>query len=279
DAVTANLTIGKKFTPGDVNDDGEYSILDASMVIAYILQQDPVNGIREAADVNGDGEISVLDASLVISYVLEDRPVALSTSPNRIAKQTPTESAELIIEDGKAYLAIPDASRFVAGQFELAMPDGINVSALNLVGDNASSHTLAWEEQEDGTIKAVIFSLDNCCFMGDEMIEISYDSNGICGEIVASDVQMAIIEDGSFSETSFAKAIAYAGESGIASIADGLQIYVEGHNLIIISDKEMTLPISAVDGKTNTLDVSIGRNTYSLNKGFYIINNEKLFIK
>lgn len=54
---------------GDVNSDGEVNSLDASLVMAYYLEE-PVSLLLAAADVNEDGEVNTLDATLIIQMYL-----------------------------------------------------------------------------------------------------------------------------------------------------------------------------------------------------------------
>ncbi|MCF0187447.1 MAG: Ig-like domain-containing protein, partial [Bacteroidaceae bacterium] len=277
--VSANITI-VSYTPGDVNGDGTFTVTDAAMIVSYILEQYPYGGIREAADVNEDGIITVTDAALVVQYILDDKPVnnASSHSQSRLPKATPMESSTLRIEDNKAYLAIPNASRFVAGQFELELPMDAEVASIRLVGDNSSSHMLSWQKNADGKVKAVILSLGNECLSGDEVVEITFDTHGSIGQVIASEIRFIENEDNEFTESSFCNVEATMDISGIASPANGLQIFTEGHNLIIISDGEMILPLSTIDGKVRLLDVHSGRNTYSLSAGFYLIGGQKVFV-
>ena len=56
---------------GDVNDDGEITAQDASLIQQYVARKfgDEAEGFRAAAaDVNGDGDVTAQDASLVQQY-------------------------------------------------------------------------------------------------------------------------------------------------------------------------------------------------------------------
>ncbi len=50
---------------GDVNGDNEVDVLDATMIVYYVLGRNP--GINlEAADINGDGDVDILDATIIV---------------------------------------------------------------------------------------------------------------------------------------------------------------------------------------------------------------------
>lgn len=57
---------------GDVNGDGEITILDATCIQKYIVQlEDFTDKQKEVADVNGDGTISVMDSTQIQKYIVQ----------------------------------------------------------------------------------------------------------------------------------------------------------------------------------------------------------------
>lgn len=60
----------KKYTLGDVNDDGEIDVLDAMLVVDKIIGKDTQNAIEEAMDMDGDGTIDVGDAILIVNIII-----------------------------------------------------------------------------------------------------------------------------------------------------------------------------------------------------------------
>lgn len=66
--VTQNVEI---FPIGDVNSDGDISIVDATLVQKYIVGLEKLTALqKKSAEVNGDGEISVVDATLIQKYIV-----------------------------------------------------------------------------------------------------------------------------------------------------------------------------------------------------------------
>ena len=65
---------GEDLTPaiamGDVNEDGQVSILDLTSMINYRLGSVPAVFNTTAADLNGDGEVTVLDVTMLINLIL-----------------------------------------------------------------------------------------------------------------------------------------------------------------------------------------------------------------
>ena len=66
--VTQNVEI---FPIGDVNSDGDISVVDATLVQKYIVGLEKLTDLqKKSAEVNGDGEISVVDATLSQKYIV-----------------------------------------------------------------------------------------------------------------------------------------------------------------------------------------------------------------
>jgi hypothetical protein len=55
---------------GDVNHDGDVTVLDVTMTVAYILGDRMDNFFIENADMNGDGDINIADVSAIVDIVL-----------------------------------------------------------------------------------------------------------------------------------------------------------------------------------------------------------------
>ena len=59
----------KRYTLGDVNDDGEIDVSDVQDLIDLVLSSDDLN-FNPACDFNEDGEIDVSDIQELIDYIL-----------------------------------------------------------------------------------------------------------------------------------------------------------------------------------------------------------------
>lgn len=61
----------KIFAIGDVNSDGDISVVDATLVQKYIVGLENLTDLqKKSADVNDDNEISVVDATLIQKYIV-----------------------------------------------------------------------------------------------------------------------------------------------------------------------------------------------------------------
>lgn len=88
----------KRYTPGDVNNDGKISVADVTAGISFVLGNESPSFIREAADMDANDEVKVNDVTAIISLVLNE---GVSQAKGRMlaARTTPVETnAELYIE-------------------------------------------------------------------------------------------------------------------------------------------------------------------------------------
>lgn len=69
-STPTTLTL-KRYTLGDVNDDGKFNSSDVMLAIAAVLKRPlPDNAVLEAIDVNGDGRVNSTDIMGIINKVL-----------------------------------------------------------------------------------------------------------------------------------------------------------------------------------------------------------------
>ena len=70
--ITAKLEPNKETLLGDVNGDGEITIVDSTILQKYIVGQTTLDDeTLNVADVNKDGAITVVDATLIQKFVVK----------------------------------------------------------------------------------------------------------------------------------------------------------------------------------------------------------------
>lgn len=130
--ITQALEV-KNFTLGDLNDDGDWTILDVTLTIKHMLEET----YTEAGDMNEDGSITILDVTKVIQYMLNEGPVEAASAPaaKKMAKVAAKDSQKLYaenlyIEPGtqqtltvNAHLNTED---YVGCQLEMQLPEGFS---------------------------------------------------------------------------------------------------------------------------------------------------------
>lgn len=59
-----------KYIAGDVNHDGQMTIVDVSLIVNFVLGNNPTDFFKESADVNKDGTINIIDVVYLINYYI-----------------------------------------------------------------------------------------------------------------------------------------------------------------------------------------------------------------
>ncbi|MBQ8227301.1 MAG: leucine-rich repeat protein, partial [Bacteroidaceae bacterium] len=160
------------YTPGDVNDDGNFSVTDVRGIVNMVLAAQ-VPDDNPAADVNEDGVISVTDVRGAVNLVLNPvAPTALLSPKMRTA--TPTANMLYIDpftiapgEEKEVWVMLnnPDDA-FSDIQFDLYLPEGMEVVNDNdgyLIGLGSRTDLRTHNRpeaalQKDGAVRVLCYS-------------------------------------------------------------------------------------------------------------------------
>ncbi len=154
-------------TPGDVNNDGRFSITDVQGIINLILSPE-TSGTNPAADFNSDGEISVLDLQGVVNRIL-NIPATANRAANRSADMT-TEMCSLYIEPFSinageekdiAIMLENPGDAFTSLQFDICLPEGIEIVNRPELGSRTSPNEHNSPQsaiQENGMLRVLCYS-------------------------------------------------------------------------------------------------------------------------
>ena len=83
------IVVEERLTTGDINRDGQVSILDIILIAKHLGETAPTNS---EVDVNGDGVVSILDLILVAQHM--DKPAAAAPSTIAAMKERRTKSRD-----------------------------------------------------------------------------------------------------------------------------------------------------------------------------------------
>ena len=280
--VKATLTIKPPFTPGDVNDDGKFSVADVSLAVEFVLGHEPTQGFAEAADANGDGRVSVADVSIIVSYVLSGKVID-AVGPARIMSDTQELAVEQLAycggEANWAKIGLTNASDYTAAQFDIVLPEGVTVADVRLSNQGAS-HQAMFSELENGRVRVLAYSPTNANFSdGQSFIEIQL--NGFAdGDMVITNASVVRNDGDSITELTAEGCVISNVISAINGMgADELIIGVENCNIVIIAPESTTVRFSDTLGRSSAISVKAGRNVIPVVPGIYFVNNKKLVIR
>ena len=280
--VKATLTIKPPFTPGDVNDDGKFSVADVSLAVEFVLGNTPMQGLAEAADANGDGKVSAVDISIIVSYVMSGKVID-DFGQARIKSNTQKPVVEQLVYCGTeanwAKIGLTNVSDYTAAQFDIVLPEGVTVADVRL-SNQSTSHQVMFNEMENGLIRVLAYSPVNANFTdGQSFIELQL--NGVnYGDIVLTNASVVRNESDNFSEFPAEGCIIYGAISSINGVGtDELIISVENCNIVITAPKSTTVILSDILGRSSVISVEAGRNVIPVVPGIYLVNNKKLVIR
>ena len=262
------------YTPGDVNDDGNFSVTDVRGIVNMVLAaQVPDDNL--AGDVNEDGVISVTDVRGAVNLVLNPvAPTALLSPKMRAATSTanmlyiepftiaPGEEKEVLV-----MLNNPDDA-FSDIQFDLYLPEGIEVVNDNegyLIGlgsrtDLRNHNRPEAALQRDGAVRVLCYSDKSETFFG-------HSGDVIRLTLKASDT----LSPGTYSIGLKNVELARPDMTNDRPQASTASVSVNGYATGIGSlDAEME--------RGEVYDLN-GRRVLQPAKGVYVINGKKIIIK
>ena len=284
DASFLSIDATRFFVPGDVNNDGRYSIADVSLDVEFALGRTPAQGIVEAADANSDGNVTSADVSIIVSYVLDDKEIEGNASGAALIKGAMLEPSYdrltyYCIEATWAKLGLTNAANYAAAQFDLVLPQDVTVADVRMASQNGS-HQVSFREQKDGRVRVLVFSPANTTFAdGQSLIEIQL--NGFTeGEIEVTNASVVRKDGDNISEQAADGCVISNASSAVAGIsADALKVGAEGRNIVIIAPQSATVILSDITGRSTTISVEPGRNVIPVAAGIYFVNTKKIVIR
>lgn len=152
---------------GDVNADGLVDVADVVTMINHILQIQTETFVFKNADLNGDGVIDVFDVTLAINMILANsgdtagsRMLMKDFSISATDGETEDESAKLMACDNGFRIGVNHAERFTAFQFEMEVPEGVEVTKADLT-DGTLHHLVQYVKTGKNRYMVVGVSMEN----------------------------------------------------------------------------------------------------------------------
>jgi hypothetical protein len=186
-SAMSRMRIVLDYTPGDVDGDGRFSVVDISGIVGFVLGVDNPSLDARAADVNEDGRYSVVDVSTVVQYVLNGNASQRSVHRARTMAQASEEDCSIYAEpfsmnpgeEKEIFVNLNNPSADVTSlQFDLYLPEGISIVSTaeddellpEIYTGTRSSRTHMVESllQSDGAVRCVVYSGKNASLKGND---------------------------------------------------------------------------------------------------------------
>lgn len=239
------------FKLGDANKQDGVNVADVTVVINYIMgRQNTGNYNIMLADMNNDGAVDIFDIMKLVNVILTGKLPDPNNAPMRSAGIY--EDMLLAFSINGVTMGIPDAQRFTSFQFEIEIPDDVELTGAELI-DASTNHMVQFAKIEDHHYRVVGLSIDNSILSGNNcnnLIDLRIPN---CGRIK---IHNAMFVSPQGQVTNFNDTEIEDGITGIRSTS--------------ISDTE-----SIYDLLGRKVQMKDGR----LPKGIYIINNKRVVVK
>lgn len=285
---TVTLTV-ENLLLGDVNNDGEFSMLDVVMMVNAVLEIEQTNFNAAAADLNGDGVISMVDVVGVLRLVLTGGEAMAPARTARGAEVMPELSAGewVAMEGGRVALPVALNSRdtYSAFQLDVVLPVGVELAEATLTGRAKASHTIAWNTLADGSVRVVAYAMDNAAFRDNEGVLLNLVLN--TSDALSADAMLAVT-DGLFATIGGAEHRAADLDVMMRShttnvdeaYAVGFHVYGVKGAIEVACGAETVLSIYAVNGKlVQQVVANAGKTRIELPAGVYVVNGDKIIVK
>lgn len=285
---TVTLTV-ENLLLGDVNNDGEFSMLDVVMMVNAVLEIEQTNFNAAAADLNGDGVISMVDVVGVLRLVLTGGEAMAPARAARGAEVMPELSAGefAIMGNGRVMLpvALNNREAYSAFQLDVVLPVGVELAEATLTGRAKASHTIAWNTLADGSVRVVAYAMDNAAFRDNEGALLNLVLN--TSDALSADAMLAVT-DGLFATMGGTEHRAADLDVMMRShttnvdeaYAVGFQVYGVKGAIEVACGAETVLSIYAVNGKlVQQVVANAGKTRIELPAGVYVVNGDKIIVK
>lgn len=248
------------FIDGDVNGDGESDVVDVVDIARYVVGTPAEAFVPILADINSSGEVNIADAVCLVNEIAGDQNFA---KPMMAPRKAETSEDVLTLTEGEngLSLALENQRDYTAFQFDLYVPEDVDVAQMQLNAQRKQKHQLLYNKVEDGHWRVAALSTSNRTFNGNdgELLSVVYD--GIMNDEVSIRNIHFFTADGS--DYQFDD-ISLSGTTAIHSLNNG-----QGTNV----------GSSTIYDMQGRIIMSGDSSNRQLPKGLYIINGKKVVIK
>ncbi|MBR2238334.1 MAG: leucine-rich repeat domain-containing protein [Prevotella sp.] len=165
----------KEYPDCDVNQDGDIDVVDVVDIARYVVDTPAETFDVFLADLNSDKTVNVADAVVLVNEIAGDtnwsrRMRAPQSEHNDVLKLTEND-------DNSLSWHIEGNGRYTAFQFDLYLPEDVDVTQMRLNNQRKQKHQLLYNKVREGQWRVVALSTSNREFEGvaGELLNIGLD--------------------------------------------------------------------------------------------------------
>lgn len=194
--ATCQLTIKAKVS-GDADGDDKLTIADIVIIAKKAVGIETENAKFENMDMDKDGKITSTDVTLAV-YYLNQQPVTEHSARAEMSLDMLTLTTPVAMSDGTVNipLYLPGATNSAGIQFDIVMPEGIEITDASYVTPEASrSHNMTVTPLAANTYRVVIYSAYN--FGSNALGYLNVRNNGNLSVMADFDLNNVMYSNGS----------------------------------------------------------------------------------
>ena len=242
----------KEFPDPDVNQDGYVDVVDVVDIARFVVGTPSESFDKFLADLNSSGEVNIGDAVVLVNEIAGDvncsRPMLAPTVSDGIL--TLTRNA-----DQSLSFALEGNSAYTAFQFDLYLPEEVDVEKMMLNALRRQMHQLLYNKLENGHYRVAVLSTSNKVFNGNDGELLNIGVSGIdSNEISIRDIHFFDVEGNDYK---FAD-ITISETTGV-EVKDNGQSRMDNGNVYDLQGRKM--------------------KAGSLTRGLYIVGGKKMMVK
>ena len=173
---------GTFYLYGDVNTDTKVNVVDVVDIARYVVDTPSENFRMKLADLNKDLAVNIADAVVLVNHIAGDQNFVKAELP--ISSLNDYESCSLGLQYGEMNdlsLCLTGNMDFTAFQFEIDVPEGMDISAMHINGLRKDGHQLLFNKVGAKRYRVAALSLSNAVFKGNdgELLNINLEGTGM----------------------------------------------------------------------------------------------------
>ena len=151
---------------GDVNLDENTDVVDVVDIARFVVGMPSESFMEIFADINKDGSVNLADAVAVVNSIVgEQNFVKPLVAPEGIDRD---DDLTLVEGGGCLSLNLGNTRYYTAFQFDLHLPQGVDLDVIALNAKRKQGHQLLYNKVEDGHYRVAALSTNNSTFAGNE---------------------------------------------------------------------------------------------------------------
>ena len=226
---------------GDVNGDGDVSLIDILMCVDYILDKTPEGFIFANADMDNNGEISLADILAIVDIILNQTSASIPAT----ARESSLDALALTAKGNSCTLHLDNSEPCRGISFTVTLPEGGTMGNLTVPASRADGHQALINTVIPGRYNVIVYANNGKPLRDGTTAMLRFDISGCQAEdITISDIQMV----NGWNETVILPAT-YGITTGIAEVDSDSNDGQLWYNTVGIGSKKPTRGVNIHNGK------------------------------